>query len=90
MQLIGLSVQLNTGSNPVLTTKIKNIMKKENLIWVLIAMSPISFGILVITMIGIFIARTYNLNLNEDGIILLPIFFIYTFIWATIYHKVKI
>jgi hypothetical protein len=65
-------------------------MKNKNLIWFLIAMSPIAFGMLVITVIAIFIARTYNLNLNEDGIILLPIFFIYTFIWVTIYHKVKI
>jgi hypothetical protein len=61
---------------------------KENLTWFLIAMSPTTFGVLVIAMITIFIGKYYGLNLNENGIIVLPIFFIYTFIWAKIYRKV--
>lgn len=61
---------------------------KENLSWFLIAISPITFGILVVVAISIFIAKHYGLNLDEDGIIVLPIFFLYTFIWAKIYRKV--
>ena len=61
---------------------------KENLSWFLIAISPISFGSLIVATITILIAKNYGLDLSEDGIIVLPIYFLYTFIWAKIYHKV--
>lgn len=61
---------------------------KENLTWFLIAISPITFGALIVLAITIFFAQRYGLDLNEDGIIALPIFFGYTFIWARIYRKV--
>ena len=61
---------------------------KENLIWFLIAISPITLGILIVAAIAIFIEKQYGLNLNEDGFIILPIYFLYMFIWAKIYRKV--
>lgn len=61
---------------------------KENLTWFLIAISPIAFGILIVVAVAIFISKYCSLDLNEDGIIVLPIFFLYTFIWGKIYRKV--
>lgn len=65
-----------------------NLIKKEKLSWLLIAISPITFGLLIVAAITILIAKHYVLNLNEDGIIILPIYFTYTFLWARIYRKV--
>lgn len=61
---------------------------KENLSWVLIFISPITFGALIVLAISIIVAKHYGLNLNEDGFIAVPIFLLYTFIWARIYRKV--
>ncbi len=61
---------------------------KENLSWFLIAISPITFGALIVLSISVLFAQRYGLNLNEDGFIAVPIFFGYTFIWARIYRKV--
>jgi hypothetical protein len=66
----------------------KNSDKKETLSWLLLAISPITFGLLIVAAISILIAKHYGLNLNEDGIIVLPIYFTYTFLWARIYRKV--
>lgn len=66
----------------------ENSNKNENLSWFLIAISPITFGILIVVAISILIAKYYGLDLNEDGIIFLPIYFTYIFIWARIYRKV--
>jgi hypothetical protein len=65
-----------------------NSKVKENLSWFLIAISPISFGSLIVATIIILIAKHYGLDLSEDGIIVVPIYFLYTFIWAKIYRKV--
>jgi hypothetical protein len=64
-----------------------NSDKKETFTWFLIAVSPITFGLLIVAAITILIAKHYGLNLNEDGIIILPIYFTYTFLWARIYRK---
>lgn len=61
---------------------------KEKLSWFLLGISPISFGSLIVATITILIAKHYDLDLSEDGIIVLPIYFLYTFIWAKIYRKV--
>lgn len=66
----------------------KNSDKKETLSWLLLAISPITFGLLIVAAISIIIAKHYDLNFNEDGIIILPIYFTYTFLWAIIYRKV--
>jgi hypothetical protein len=66
-----------------------NKSKNEGLIWFLILISPITLGILIVAEIAIFIAKHYDLNLNEDGIIILPIYLTYTFIWSKIYRKVN-
>lgn len=65
-----------------------NSDKKETFTWFLIAVSPITFGLLIVAAISIIIAKHYDLNFNEDGIIILPIYFTYTFLWARIYRKV--
>jgi hypothetical protein len=67
----------------------KNSYKKETLTWFLIAISPITFGILIVAEISIFITKHYDLNLNEDGVIILPIYFTYAFIWSRIYRKIN-
>jgi hypothetical protein len=43
---------------------------------------------LIVAAISILIAKHYDLNFNEDGVIVLPIYFTYTFLWARIYRKV--
>lgn len=63
--------------------------KNEGLTWFLLSISPITFGILIVAAITILIAKHYGLNLNEDGIIVLPIYFTYIFIWSRIYRKVS-
>ena len=65
-----------------------NSKVKENLSWFLLGISPISFGSLIVATITILIAKHYGLDLSEDGVIVLPIYFLYTFIWAKIYRKV--
>jgi hypothetical protein len=66
----------------------KNSDKKETFTWFLIAISPITFGLLIVATISIIIAKHYDLNFNDGGIIILPIYFTYTFLWARIYRKV--
>ena len=65
-----------------------NSNKNENLSWFLIAISPLAFGMLIIAAITLLIVKHYGLDINEDGIIVLPIAFTYIFIWARIYRKV--
>jgi hypothetical protein len=65
-----------------------NSDKKETFTWFLIAISPITFGLLIVAAMSIIFAKNYDLNFKEDGIIILPIYFTYTFLWARIYRKV--
>ena len=64
--------------------------KKENeiLSWFLITISPITFGVIIVLLIYILIAKYYNLNCNEYGSIFIPMYLCYCFVWSRICHKV--
>ena len=50
---------------------------KENITWFLVAISPITFGNLIVCMVAFFITKCYCLNSDEYGFIVIPIFFLY-------------
>ena len=67
----------------------ENLKKdKENLEWFLIAMSPITFGILIVVALYILTCRYFSIGLNECGFLVIPIYFIYTFIWGKCFKGV--
>jgi len=47
---------------------------RDNLQWLLIFLSPTVFGVLIIAMIFILICKYYHIDMNENGILTLPIF----------------
>jgi hypothetical protein len=61
---------------------------RDNLHWLLIFLSPTVFGILIIAMIFILICKYYHIDMNENGILVLPIFFGYLYIWSKLYYKI--
>ena len=54
---------------------------KEKISWILLAFSPITFGI--------FIVFLYLLFSKDYEIFIIPIYFIYTFIWSRIWKKIN-
>ena len=62
--------------------------KKENLTWFLVAISPITFGALIVCLITIIIGRYYKIDLKENGGIVVPIYIGYTWLWSYLYRKV--
>lgn len=67
----------------------KNLDKKEKLSWFLIAISPITFGILIVVAISILIAKHFDVNIEEGAIIVFPVYLMYTYTWARIFRKVE-
>jgi hypothetical protein len=62
--------------------------KKENLTWFLVAISPITFGVLIVCLILITTAKYYNIDLKENGFIVVPIYIGYTWVWSYLYRTV--
>jgi hypothetical protein len=68
----------------------KNIKKgKENLEWFLVFISPISFGVLIVIALYILTCRCFSIGLDECGFLIIPIYAIYTLIWAKLYKHVS-
>jgi hypothetical protein len=63
--------------------------RKENLEWFLVFISPISFGLLIVLTLYILTCKYFSISLDEYGFLIIPIYAIYTLIWAKIFKHIS-